>query len=135
MLLCEQKRFVLSAYITGSKTENVFGRSFMLRKIIITHYWGIAKKVFKLLYNMNSLQIRQFSFKTIADFSLLAHLSPLLIKIMWSTVTKAFERSIKAPNVKCLLSKLLLIWSIYWIISCSVKWFSLMPDLFFLNML
>lgn len=44
MLLCEQKRFVLSAYITGSKTEDVFGRSFMLRKIIITPLLRYSKK-------------------------------------------------------------------------------------------
>ena len=44
---------------------------------------------------------------------------------MWSTVSKAFERSIKTPDVKCLL------WSINWIITCSVEWFSWTPNSFY----
>ena len=54
-----------------------------------------------------------------------------LIRMWWSAVSNAFERSIKTLRKKWLFSKLFLIWSICWIIACPVECPSLNQIVFY----
>ena len=59
---------------------------------------------------------------------LIPYNSSFLSSIVWSTILKAFEKSINTPSVYKLLSKAWNIWSKNWIFAWSVEWPNWKPN-------